>query len=123
MTGRTKSAGAPLGSRTETDVVRPLELPVGSHVREAAPESNGGASLLRRGYNYADGFDPVTGQLDAGLVFISFQRSLDAFTRVQRRLAEHDALNKHVLHTASAAFAVPPGVGAGGVLGAGLFAG
>jgi deferrochelatase/peroxidase EfeB len=30
--------------------------------------------MLRRGYNYSDGMDPATGELDAGLFFIAFQR-------------------------------------------------
>lgn len=120
--GRDKASGAPLGGRGERDRFRPANLPVGSHVREAAPESNGGATMLRRGYNYSDGYDPATGQLDAGLVFISLQRSLEQFVRVQRRLAGHDALNKHVLHTGSAVFAVPPGARRGGFVGESLFA-
>lgn len=120
--GRAKQTGAPPGGRHERDQLDPHELPVGAHVREAAPERNGGASLLRRGYNYSDGFDRATGQIDAGLAFISFQRSLEPFVRIQRRLATHDALNKHVLHTASAAFLVPPGARPGEILAQGLFA-
>ena len=30
--------------------------------------------ILRRGYSFTDGIDPATGQLDAGLFFIAFQR-------------------------------------------------
>ena len=37
-------------------------------------EENGGVRILRRGYNYTDGQDPVTGKLAAGLFFIAFQR-------------------------------------------------
>ena len=107
--GRHKASGAPLGTRDERAAFDPHGLPRGAHVREAAPESNGGAKILRRGYAFSDGLDRETGQLDAGLVFLSFQRDPEQFVRIQRRLAEHDALNKHLLHTASAVFAVPPG--------------
>ena len=119
--GRRKASGAPLHARHESDDVVPERLPERSHVREAAPESNGGRQLLRRAYNYADGLDPATGQLDAGLIFLSFQRSPDQFIAVQRRLAEHDALNKHISHTSSAVFAVPPGVQKGRSWAAALF--
>ena len=49
-------------------------IDVNSHVRLAAPETNNGIRLLRRGYNYTDGQDPTTGKLSAGLFFISYQR-------------------------------------------------
>ena len=120
--GRHKASGAPLGRRGERDRVDVAALPVDSHVRRAAPESNGGATLLRRGYNYSDGVDRTTGQLDAGLMFLSFQRDPEHFVRIQRRLAESDALNKHVLHTGSALFAVPPDARRGGFVGETLFA-
>jgi deferrochelatase/peroxidase EfeB len=64
----------------------------------------------------------VTGELDAGLFFVAFQRDLDSgFVAIQNRLAVHDALNEYIVHTGSAVFAVPPGASPGGFVGDGLF--
>jgi deferrochelatase/peroxidase EfeB len=117
--GRLKNNGAPLSRTAEFDPV-PLTvksedgapvIPADAHIRLAAPATNGGIRLLRRGYSYTDGVDQVTGQLDAGLFFIAFQRDpRTGFIPVQRRLAASDALNEYIRHTSSAIFAVPPGV-------------
>jgi deferrochelatase/peroxidase EfeB len=105
--GRTKVSGAPLGAAAEFDDVPlnartaggELVIPEDAHIRLAAPASNGGVTLLRRGYSYA------------GLFFIAFQRDpRTGFIPVQRRLAASDALNEYISHTSSAVFAVPPGV-------------
>ena len=78
--------------------------------------------ILRRSYAYDAGADP-NGLLDAGLVFICFQRDpRSQFVPIQRRLAGRDALNAFYQHTASAVFACPPAAPAGSWLGAGLFA-
>jgi deferrochelatase/peroxidase EfeB len=121
--GRQKDSGAPLGRTKEFDAV-PLAaknedgdpvIPAGAHIRLAAPATNGGITILRRGYSYTDGVDSRTGQLDAGLFFIAFQRDpRTGFIPVQRRLADSDALNEYIRHTSSAIFAVPPGVAATG---------
>jgi deferrochelatase/peroxidase EfeB len=81
-----------------------------------------GELLLRRGYSFTDGMDARTGQLDAGLFFICFQRDpYEQFVPIQRRLGAHDALNEYIKHTGSALFAVPPGARRGGFVGEGLF--
>jgi deferrochelatase/peroxidase EfeB len=116
---RHKGSGAPLGLRHERDPLRPAALPVASHVRQAHPDSNGGAEMLRRGYSFVDGSDGL-GHLDAGLFFLAFVRDPAAFVTVQRRLAAHDAMNEYVRHTGSALFAVLPGVQRGSWLGQGL---
>jgi deferrochelatase/peroxidase EfeB len=73
--------------------------------------------MLRRGYSYVDGADEL-GRLDAGLMFLAFQRDpRTAFVPVQQRLARHDAMNEYVRHTGSALFAVLPGARPGGWLG------
>jgi deferrochelatase/peroxidase EfeB len=126
--GRRKLNGAPLGAQNERD---PVDLhattadgpsvPTDAHIRLAAPETNGGIKILRRGYSYFDGADPETGQIDAGLFFISFQRDPQQFVSLQRRLGVHDALAKHLSHTGSALFACPPGARRGSFVGASLF--
>jgi deferrochelatase/peroxidase EfeB len=120
--GRHKASGAPLGERDEFATLRVGRLPADSHVRLAAPSTNAGASLLRRGYSFTDGLDDRLGQLDAGLFFLSFQRDPDAFVRVQRRLGANDALNEYIKHVGSGLWAIPPGVRPGGYVGEGLFA-
>jgi deferrochelatase/peroxidase EfeB len=123
--GRHKASGAPLAARAEHDPVDldgtapdgALVIPSDAHVRLAAASNNGGARILRRGYNYADDIEPATGQRDEGLIFISYQRDPRQFIRLQRRLAGHDALTKHILHIGSAIFACPPAARPGGFVG------
>ena len=128
--GRAKISGAPLTGSQEFDVVdlnaEKDGVPViaaDAHIRLAAPESNGGARLLRRGYSYTDGNDPQTGALDAGLFFIAFQNDpRTGFIPVQTRLGRSDALNEYIRHVGSALFAVPPGLsGPGDWYGKALF--
>jgi deferrochelatase/peroxidase EfeB len=127
--GRVKGSGAPLGHHDEFEAVdlrargadgQP-RVPADAHVRLAAPASNGGERILRRGYSFTDGFDPRLGQLDAGLFFICFQRDpRRQFAAIQRNLGA-DALNEYIVHTSSAVFACPPGARRGGYVGASLF--
>jgi deferrochelatase/peroxidase EfeB len=123
--GREKGGGAPLtggGEFSAPDLG--LRSTAGgpviaetAHLRLAHPETTG-TRLLRRGYNYVDGSTDL-GQLDAGLFFISMQRSPEQFAAVQRSLAT-DALNEYIRHIASGVFAVPPGARRGSFVGSGL---
>ena len=96
-------------------------IPVDAHIRLAAPASNDGSRILRRGYSFTDGIDPVTNQLDAGLFFIAYQRDPRAgFVRVQQKLST-DALNEYIRHNGSGVYACPPGLTPRGYLGQALF--
>ncbi len=128
--GREKLSGAPLGEKSEddpvdlnaTDAEGELAIPTNAHIRLANPHNNDGQRILRRGYSYCEAAEPGTGEIDAGLFFIAFQRNpARQFIPLQRRLAASDALNRHTLHTSSATFACPPGVRPGGFVGQGLF--
>ncbi|XHM11109.1 iron uptake transporter deferrochelatase/peroxidase subunit [Leifsonia sp. T36S-04] len=128
--GRDKGEGAPLSGGTEFTAPNFLALAKDggtkidpdSHVRLAHPTMNGGAQLLRRGYNFVDGNDEL-GRLNAGLFFIAFQRDpRTQFIPIQRRLAANDLMNEYVRHVGSGVFAVPPGAKDGSFVGAGLFA-
>jgi len=125
--GRDKGQGAPLSGGTEftdpdfhaTTADGATKIDHHAHVRLAHPDFNRGVRLLRRGYNFVDGNDDL-GRLDAGLFFISFQRSPEQFIAVQRNLAT-DAMNEYIKHVGSAVFAIPPGARAGQSIGASLF--
>ena len=129
--GRDKLTGAPLGSNSEYDPVKltatasngELLIPANAHIRLANPQNNNDQRILRRGYSYSEPIEPGSGQIDAGLFFIAFQRNPQRqFIPLQRRLAAYDALNHHTLHTSSAIFACPPGTSPGGFIGDRLFA-
>ncbi|SDH38838.1 iron uptake transporter deferrochelatase/peroxidase subunit [Microbacterium pygmaeum] len=126
--GRDKGEGAPLSGGdefTEPDFARtdaagtPL-ISATSHVRLAHPEFNGGIRILRRGYNFVDGNTDL-GRLDAGLFFLSYQRSPEQFVTLQRALST-DTMNEYIRHIGSGIWAIPPGAIAGSFVGAGLFA-
>jgi deferrochelatase/peroxidase EfeB len=126
--GRDKREGAPLGATQEHDTVNlnatrdgAVVIPAHAHVRLAAPDQNDGVRILRRGFSFTDGIDPVTNHLDAGLFFIAYQRDpRTGFIPVQRNLAT-DALNEYIHHDSTATFACPPGVDAHGFVGETLF--
>jgi deferrochelatase/peroxidase EfeB len=116
--GRTKGEGAALGQGKEFDEIDLTSkngegdptIPVDAHVRLAHPDTNKGAHLLRRGYNFVDGSDGL-GRLNAGLFFIAYQRDPRThFVPIQLNLARHDAMNEYVRHVSSGLFACPPGV-------------
>ncbi len=120
--GRFKDTGAPLTGKAEFDTVdlaakkngKPV-VPADAHIRLAGPDNHGGEKILRRGYSYTDGNDPTTGQLEAGLFFIAFQKDpRKQFVPIQQALGQHDALNEYIKHVGSGLFAVPPGVSAVG---------
>jgi deferrochelatase/peroxidase EfeB len=128
--GRRKGSGGPLSGGDEFDTLdfkakgkdgEPA-IPEKAHVRLAHPDNNGGAKLLRRGYNFVDGSNGL-GQLSAGLFFVSYQRDPDQFIKVQRSLAGslNDVLNEYIVHVSSGLYACPPGPGKKGFWGEGLF--
>ena len=126
--GRTKGPGAPLSGGEEftepdfaaTDASGRAAIDVASHVRLAHPKLNDGVRILRRGYNFVDGNNEL-GRLDAGLFFLSYQRSPEQYVTIQRALST-DAMNEYVRHVRSGIWAIPPGATEASFVGAGLFA-
>ena len=127
--GRTKYGGAPLTGGTEFsepkfDAVSAdgtQVIDADAHVRLAHASSNNGARMWRRGYNYSNGIDAL-GRLDAGLIFVSFQKSLsEQFIPIQRRLADTDLLNEYVRAVGGGYFACPGGLTEGQGWGRQLF--
>ncbi|THA25535.1 deferrochelatase/peroxidase EfeB [Streptomyces sp. RKND-216] len=132
--GRRKSDGAPLsgGPDATEDTAVDLEardssgrpaIAADAHVRVAAPETNGGAAMLRRPFSYHDGLRE-DGAPDAGLLFVAWQADpLTGFVPVQRKLDSGDALSRFLRHEASGLFAVPGGPATGEYVGQRLFEG
>ncbi|OIV38463.1 peroxidase [Mangrovactinospora gilvigrisea] len=126
--GRRRSTGAPLSAPAHAPERTPMDLAAtgsdglpaiaaNAHIRLAAPQSNGGATLLRRTFSFHDGYDP-DGAPDAGLLFVAWQADpRTGFVPVQRRLDRGDALSVFVRHVSSALFAVPPGCAPGEYVG------
>jgi deferrochelatase/peroxidase EfeB len=127
--GRAKVTGAPLTGGEEFTAPRfhqkndqgQLVIPANAHVRLASHEENDGTRLLRRGYSFTDGIDPVRGTLLGGLFFIAFVKNPDQFITLQNKLGSHDALNEYIEHIGSGIFAVQGGLARGGHWGDGLF--
>jgi deferrochelatase/peroxidase EfeB len=137
--GREKKSGALIG---QNDEFGPLALgatdkdgnPIvaeNAHVRLAAPESNDGAQILRRGYSYDNGISMIAErwppwrhamELDAGLLFICYQRDpCTGFIKIFDRMSKFDMLNQFVTHTGGGMFACPGGVREGRYIGQDLF--
>jgi deferrochelatase/peroxidase EfeB len=127
--GRSKDSGAPLSGGTEftgpdfaaTDSAATPLIPPDAHIRLASHEENDGLRILRRGYSYTDGIDPVRGTLLGGLLFMAYMTDPAQFVTLQDKLGRHDALNEYISHIGSALFACPPGLAPGQHWGDSLF--
>jgi len=138
--GRHKISGAPIGKQHEfdkldleaTDKDGNLLIAENSHARLSAPESNDGAQILRRAFNYDNGVAQIAERwppwrqlttFDAGLLFQCYQRDPRAgFTRMFEKMSKFDMLNQFTTHIGSGLFACPPGVQPGEYIGQKLFA-
>jgi len=129
LIGRRKANGAPLDGVHETDVPDYAADPEGeatpldAHIRLANPRTpeTQRSLILRRGFSYSRGFDGA-GQLDQGLAFVSYQRSLgDGFLAVQARL-DGEPLEEYIRGEGGGFFFALPGASPGGHLGDGLLA-
>ncbi|MEY4423474.1 MAG: hypothetical protein RLZZ258_577 [Actinomycetota bacterium] len=128
--GRTKGAGAPLSGGSEfsqpdfkaKNARGELAIAEDSHMALAHPSKHGGAKILRRAFNYSNGTDRVA-RIDAGLLFISYQKDLEKqFVPIQRALANNDQMNEYVTVIGSSTYACPPGLAPGEFWGHQLFA-
>jgi deferrochelatase/peroxidase EfeB len=94
--GRDKRTGAPLHGTRLFEKPDLDALPEDAHIRQAAPRTSG-VTILRRGYDTAD-----------GLLLLAFMKHpLRQFVPLQSRLAAHDALHAFQTARGSAVFAIP----------------
>ncbi|WP_411268472.1 iron uptake transporter deferrochelatase/peroxidase subunit [Macrococcus capreoli] len=124
--GRHRDSGAPLGKKNEFDTVNIEEkdkegnyvIPEDSHVHLAKKAKT---KMLRRSFSYTNGVNEQTGAFDAGLIFVSYQKSPEQFTRIQNMLGRIDRMNEYITHRGSGVFLVFPGIKEGGYIGETLF--
>jgi deferrochelatase/peroxidase EfeB len=139
--GRQKRSGAPIGRTRERDAPDFAAMDQdgnrliaeNAHLRLAAPETNNGTQILRRGYAYNDGASFTAErwppwrqgiEYDGGLLFIAYQRDpRSGFIRLFDKMSKIDALNQFTTHVGSGLFACPSGVAEGQFLAQGLFDG
>lgn len=127
--GRTKLEGGPLSGGKEMTTPDftakgkdgKTKISLRSHIALAAHENNNGIKILRRNYNYTDGINQF-GQLDAGLLVLTYQNDPASFIALQTKLGASDLLNEYIQHIGSAIFAVPPAPRTGHYIGEQLFA-
>ncbi len=113
--GRKKLSGAPYGAAKELDKVDLSKLPPESHTALANATK---LEIYRRAFSYTEGFEPQTGIVNAGLMFISFQKNPDEqFIPMLKALSERDILNEYAKHIGSAMFACPGGIKKGEYVG------
>lgn len=113
--GRKRDSGAAYGKKgefEEADIEARDEsgkriMPEDSHVFLA---KKAGIQILRRSFSFASGVDSRTGQFDAGLLFISFQKDPMQFIKIQNTLGNRDRMNEYITHIGSGLFACFGGV-------------
>lgn len=115
--GRRKASGAPFDGETESDVPDYTRDPAGTvtpldaHIRLANPRTPQSREnlMLRRPFNYSNGVTRA-GQLDQGLLFITYQADLEkGFIAVQTRL-NGEPLEEYIKPVGGGYFVVLPGV-------------
>ncbi|WP_066751119.1 Dyp-type peroxidase, partial [Proteus myxofaciens] len=127
--GRERETGAPIGMKHEMDSPEFENDPHGdrvlfdSHMRRAEPRTTErySAKLRRRSYSYSLGLTP-SGQLDMGLIFVSFQNNLKkGFIDTQKRL-NGEPLERYIKPFGGGYYFVLPGIPKeGDILGQALF--
>lgn len=124
--GRHRDSGAGIGQSGEfdeldvnaTDDKGNLVIDTTTH---AGIAKRTGLQLLRRSFSYSSGIDPKTGQFNAGLLFISFQKHPMQFSAIQNAFGNTDKMTEYTTHIGSGLFACFGGIKQGEYLGQKLF--
>ncbi|MFM1818957.1 MAG: hypothetical protein RIS61_555 [Actinomycetota bacterium] len=118
--GRKLESGAPLSGGEEFSTAdfektdhHGLVIPGDAHIRRARTDE---FKIHRRSYNYQTE-SSENGLFDQGLIFVSYQKDLEQFVRIQQRLDALDSLNTWTTPIGSAVFLIPPGCEDGGWIG------
>ncbi|MBM7516971.1 Dyp-type peroxidase [Nocardioides nitrophenolicus] len=116
--GRERASSVPLSGKGDPNLTAKTPdgrylIPADSHVRRAHPLDVGVPMMLRRSYSIDEP--------SPGLLFISFQNTLRAFTATMQRLDESDRMMEFATTTATGTFLVLPGHSATRPLGSTLF--
>ncbi len=130
MIGRSRDSGAPLGGTGEFENPRFDLDPKGerialdAHIRLANPREPATIDqrILRRAWNYSDGFD-ADGQLNVGLLFVGFNQDIQRqFVAIQERLNDEPMVDYVTPEGGGYFFAPAAARDAGDWVGSGLFA-
>lgn len=126
--GRHRDTGASIGKTGEFDDFDVNEKDDKGNLVIAEPTHMGlakrtGLQILRRSFSYSSGIDVKTGQFNAGLLFISFQKSPMQFSVIQNAFGNTDKMTEYTTHIGSGLFACFGGVKEGEYLGQRLFEG
>lgn len=118
--GRRKASGAPMYAESEnaSDLLDPiytndphgLITPLNSHIRLAnpqTPETAASSTILRRSFDYDR--SPNVPELDMGHAFVCFQRELNSYIAMQKRL-EAETLVPYITPRGGGYFFALPGV-------------
>lgn len=124
--GRHRETGAVIGKAHEFDNFDVNQKDGSGHLVVGEATHMGlarrtGLQLLRRSFSYSSGIDPKTGQFNAGLLFISFQKSPMQFSVIQNAFGNTDKMTEYTTHIGSGLFACFGGVDQGEYLGQKLF--
>ena len=126
--GRFKESGAPLTGTHEYDdpdydaVDENGEKVIAwnSHGALLSYENNG-FRILRRPFNYADGFTE-TGKHDAGFAFFFSMNDMEHWIELRQKMGKHDLMNEYVRDTHSGIWAIPKAPAKGHFIGEEFFA-
>ena len=116
--GRHKVSGIAFGHKNEFDKIDLSKLPEDSHVYLAKQSEK---EILRRAFSYSNGISEETGQFDAGLLFLCYQKDPQQFIDIQNNLGNVDKLNEYITHIGSGIFACFGGIEKGQYIGQKLF--
>ena len=118
--GRHKVSGAAYGRKDEFEPVILSKQPVDSHVKLAKDIKK---QMHRRAFSYQNGIDELTGNIDAGLLFVAFTKNpSEQYIPMLQLMGKKDKLNEYTLPIGNGLYACQSGLKKGEYFGQQLFA-